>query len=139
MKNQSRNPEEWLKFAKEEESIQRRIQQQRNNSHAEPTKQPNLNQYYQQQLFNHDQLIDFHVNIRIQHHNPNQYQHRQQHINQNIIEHTKIQNQLIKVGKKEQKMDSCLICNRKNHPTSKCYYKKENGCFKCGQSNHQNT
>jgi len=56
-------PEEWLKFAKEEESIQRRLQQQHNNSYVEPTTQPNVKPYYQQQLFNHDQLIDFHVNI----------------------------------------------------------------------------
>jgi len=31
----------------------------------------------------------------------------------------------------------CWICNRQNHLTAKCFYKKNNGCYKCGQSNHQ--
>ena len=31
----------------------------------------------------------------------------------------------------------CLICNRNNHLTSECFYKKDTGCFKCGQSNHR--
>jgi hypothetical protein len=30
----------------------------------------------------------------------------------------------------------CPICKRNNHRTSDCYYKKPNGCYKCGQSDH---
>jgi hypothetical protein len=30
----------------------------------------------------------------------------------------------------------CFICKRNNHRTSDCYYKKPNGCYKCGQSDH---
>jgi hypothetical protein len=30
----------------------------------------------------------------------------------------------------------CSICKRNNHRTSDCYYKKPNGCYKCGQSDH---
>ncbi|CAF1437749.1 unnamed protein product [Rotaria sordida] len=39
--------------------------------------------------------------------------------------------------KEAQRLTPCLICNKTNHPTIKCFYKKDNGCFKCGQSNHQ--
>ena len=35
-----KKPEEWLQFAREEESIQKRIQQQRNGFYAETTNQP---------------------------------------------------------------------------------------------------
>ncbi|CAF4340099.1 unnamed protein product, partial [Rotaria sordida] len=39
--------------------------------------------------------------------------------------------------KETQQSTPCLICNKNNHTTIKCFYKKNNGCFKCGQSNHQ--
>ena len=32
--------------------------------------------------------------------------------------------------------DYCSICRRNNHLTRDCYYKKPNGCYKCGQSDH---
>ena len=54
---------------------------------------------------------------------------------QNNYQNTK-QNQLNHSEKKMQQVNPCLICNRTNHPTIKCFYKKENGCFKCGQSSH---
>ncbi|CAF5142711.1 unnamed protein product, partial [Rotaria sp. Silwood1] len=38
---------------------------------------------------------------------------------------------------KTQQLNPCLICNKTNHTTTKCFYKKNNSCFKCGQSNHQ--
>ncbi len=129
-------PEEWLKFAKEEESIQRRLQQQHNNSYVEPTTQPNVKPVLPTATVQPRPINRFprkHMNTT---YNPNRYQHRPTH----QFEHNrtyKNQNQLIKVGKKEPKVDSCLVCNRKNHPTNQCYYKKENGCFKCGQSNHR--
>ncbi|CAF4706005.1 unnamed protein product, partial [Rotaria sp. Silwood2] len=40
-------------------------------------------------------------------------------------------------GNKTQQLNPCLICNKNNHTTTKCFYKKNNGCFKCGQSIHQ--
>ena len=31
---------------------------------------------------------------------------------------------------------SCLICGRNNHRTIDCFYKEENGCFKCGEDHY---
>lgn len=31
----------------------------------------------------------------------------------------------------------CLICRRNNHRTIDCHFKKEYGCYKCGQSDHR--
>ncbi|CAF4384057.1 unnamed protein product, partial [Rotaria magnacalcarata] len=31
----------------------------------------------------------------------------------------------------------CSICQRINHRTNVCYYKKSHGCYKCGQPDHQ--
>ena len=31
----------------------------------------------------------------------------------------------------------CSICQRNNHYTRDCYYKKQYGCYKCGQSDHR--
>jgi len=31
----------------------------------------------------------------------------------------------------------CFICQRNNHRTIDCYYKKPHGCYKCGQSEHR--
>ena len=35
-----------------------------------------------------------------------------------------------------RQLKPCPICKRNNHRTSDCYYKKPNGCYKCGQSDH---
>ena len=110
-----------MNFAKEEESIQRRLHQQHNNSHAEPTAQPIFEPMLptatiQPRTFN--RFPRKHMNTT---HNPNQYQHRQAHKFEHNQTYKKLnhnqtyeQNQLIKFGKKEQKVNSCLICNRKN-------------------------
>ncbi|CAF4670770.1 unnamed protein product, partial [Rotaria magnacalcarata] len=31
----------------------------------------------------------------------------------------------------------CSICQRNNHLTIDCYYKKPFGCYQCGQSDHR--
>jgi hypothetical protein len=31
----------------------------------------------------------------------------------------------------------CSLCQRNNHRTIDCYYKKPHGCYKCGQSDHR--
>ncbi|CAF1339298.1 unnamed protein product, partial [Rotaria sp. Silwood1] len=140
-----KKPEEWLQLAKEEEYIQKRIQQQRNGlysgtnnktffEHILPTatvqptpsnfqlssRQPfTSHHYYKQQ---HQQLPSL-TNNRT-HPKQNKFTNLQQH-RENYPEN------------KIQKSNSCLICNKNNHATIKCFYKKNNGCFKCGQSNHQ--
>ncbi|CAF1466162.1 unnamed protein product [Rotaria sp. Silwood1] len=140
-----KKPEEWLQLAKEEEYIQKRIQQQRNGlysgtknktffEHILPTatvqptpsnfqlssQQPSTSRHYYKQQ--HQQLPSL-TNNRT-HSKPNKFINRQQH-RENYPEN------------KIQKSNSCLICNKNNHATIKCFYKKNNGCFKCGQSNHQ--
>lgn len=42
-----------------------------------------------------------------------------------------------KPDKNDQQKKKCLVCNRQNHSTNQCLYKKESGCYKCGQSDHQ--
>lgn len=37
----------------------------------------------------------------------------------------------------KRQVKPCLICQRHNHRTKDCYYKKPNGCYKCGQSDHR--
>ncbi|CAF4021322.1 unnamed protein product [Rotaria sp. Silwood2] len=140
-----KKPEEWLQFAREEEYIQKRIQQQSNSLYSEtknkiffesilptatiqPTssnteswsQQPFISRHYDKKQ--HQQLPSL-TNNRI-------------YPKQNNFFNLK-QNQKYYPEQKIQKPASCLICNRKNHPTIKCFYKKDNGCFKCGQSNHQ--
>ncbi|CAF1443012.1 unnamed protein product, partial [Rotaria sp. Silwood1] len=138
-------PEEWLQLAKEEEYIQKRIQQQHNGlysgtknktffEHILPTatvqptpsnfqlssQQPFTSRHYYKQ---HHQQLPSLTNNRT-HSKPNKFTNRQQH-RENYPEN------------KIQKSNPCLICNKNNHATIKCFYKKNNGCFKCGQSNHQ--
>ena len=36
-----------------------------------------------------------------------------------------------------RRFDPCLICQRTSHRTIDCHYKQPNGCFKCGQPDHQ--
>ncbi|CAF3319330.1 unnamed protein product [Rotaria sp. Silwood2] len=140
-----KKPEEWLQFAREEEYIQKRIQQQRINSYSEPknqaffepllptaTIQPklmNIQSSNQQSFTSHHyykkqyQQLPSSTNNRI-FHKQNNYSNLKQ--NQNNYPDKKI-----------QQLDQCLVCNRTNHSTIKCFFKKDNGCFKCGQSNHQ--
>jgi hypothetical protein len=133
-------PEEWLKLAKEEEYVQKRIQQQRHVSHQDAAGPPYFdsilptatvqhrpsntqppNRHAQMPYhFNAEQIHQYGSNRMLQQHHPSTRPRRQ----------TRFDN-------KAQQIYPCLICNRNNHPTIKCIYKKENGCFKCGQSDHR--
>ncbi|CAF3463875.1 unnamed protein product [Rotaria sp. Silwood2] len=140
-----KKPEEWLQVAREEEYVQKRIQQQRNGLYSEtknktffesilptatiqPTssniqsssQQPYTSRHYYKQQ--HQQLPSL-TNNRT-HPKQNKFTNPQQH-RENYPEN------------KIRKSNPCLICNKNNHATIKCFYKKNNGCFKCGQSNHQ--
>lgn len=138
-------PEDWLNVARAEEYVQKRIQQQRNKSYPEikeglffesmlpfATIQPKFSNAEPSNV----QITKPHQYHRQQNQRlpqPSNYQpvHRQNH-QQNFK-----QSRTTYPVKKLPNMDTCLICNRKNHPTSECFYKKDNGCFKCGQPNHR--
>ena len=38
---------------------------------------------------------------------------------------------------KTRQRNPCSICQRNNHRTIDCYFKKPDGCYKCGQSDHR--
>jgi hypothetical protein len=134
-------PEEWLKLARQEEHIQKIIRQRRDNFPAETTSQP-----FFEQVLPTTTIQPKPSNIRSsktytntprhmkqrQHQRPNQSESNRRG-NHQYVTHTRTN----VPDKKIQKEHPCLICNRKNHPTNKCFYKKENGCFKCGQPTHQ--
>ncbi|CAM4843655.1 unnamed protein product [Rotaria magnacalcarata] len=140
-----RRPEEWLQIAREEEYMQNRIQQQRNNFYYETKKQP----FFESTLPSAT-IQSRPLNIRSSSrqtptpHDSYPKQYRQLtpvpndriHQKQNNYERTK-HNWKMYPENKMPRSDSCLICNRKNHSTMNCFYKKDNGCFKCGQSNHR--
>lgn len=109
------SPEKWLELAREEDYIQKRIQQRQEEitqtkfETVLPT--ATINPQSAKTRYGQEQ--------RRQHVKPTNYQsHYQQR-------------------KKIRQTNKCAICNRRNHSTNQCYYKKESGCFKCGQSNHQ--
>jgi hypothetical protein len=109
------SPEKWLELAREEDHVQRRLQQRLEETTHEKfntglpmatiNTQPTKPRYEQKQYQRHGQLTN------------NRFKHQQQ--------------------KNNQPTNKCLVCNRSNHSTIKCRYKKESGCFKCGQANHR--
>lgn len=133
-------PDEWLRIAKEEEYIQKRIQQQRHASDQEANTKPYFEpilsaaavqyrpsnarpqdqQAQRQYPFNAQPRPEWKPSRRPLHHN---------------LERT--HRQPMHVGNKTQHNSACLICNRRNHATMDCMYKKQDGCFKCGQPNHR--
>jgi hypothetical protein len=138
-------PEEWLTVAREEEYIQQRIQQQRSNSYYETTNQPMFEPMLptatiQPKLLNiqssHQSTRPSYYHHNTQYQRPSSPTNNRTHQKQNYHQNNKL-SRTTYPEKKINKSNSCLICNRKNHPTMKCNYKKDNGCFKCGQSNHQ--
>ena len=139
-------PDKWLQFAREEEYIQKRIQQQqRHGFNSEPTKQPFFEPMVPTATIQHRPLnTPLSGGYALMPRNYNQKQHQQLHNfgkngtyqKQNNYQNAK-QRQYNYFEKKTQPADPCLICNRTNHSTIKCFYKKEDGCFKCGQSNHR--
>ncbi len=112
--------DEWLQIAREEEHIQSQIQRPHNDSYSTTTTtQP----YFEQTLST--------ATINKQ---PTQTQFREQQ-HRPVKHNRNTYNYQHKT--KDLKQNKCLICNRQNHLTNQCFYKKETGCFKCGQSNHQ--
>jgi hypothetical protein len=140
-----RKPDEWLQIAREEEYIQKRIQQQRNNFYLETTEQsffePAIPVAAIRPKPSSTQVPNPNI-AKSFNHNQGQRQ-RHYHVGNNRNHRKENHQQSVKPSGKNhfnnhaQQTDSCLICNRENHPTIKCFYKKENGCFKCGQSNHR--
>ena len=150
-------PEEWLQHARQEEHIQKRIQQQRNDQSIETAEQPffeSIAPVAAVQLESSNirpsnkggqARINRHPTEPSSHHNPmnnrtqrtqNQYPNNRIQRTQNQYQNNRI-NRKLSLGNNTQQTGPCLVCNRKNHPTKECFYKKENGCFKCGQSNHR--
>ena len=139
-----KTPEEWLQIAREEEYIQKRIQQKNNIPHHEPKNLP-----FFEHTLSTATIQPTSTNIHLSSQQPFTSHHyykkqQQQSTSTNGRTYSKQGNHLTfqhnrkdYTGNKTQQLNPCLICNKKNHPTIKCFYKKDNGCFKCGQSNHQ--
>ena len=134
-------PEEWLKLAREEEYVRKRIQQQRHVSHQETTTAPYFESILPTATVQHKpsntqpsnqytQAPRYYDSGRTQQQGNNRTQQQHRHPS------TRPQRQT-QFGNDAQSTRPCLICNRNNHSTMTCMYKKENGCFKCGQSDHR--
>ncbi len=131
--------EEWLILAREEEQVQRRIQQ-RHTPPRSTTNQPYFESTLpsatiQQQPSNHQpKHRTYNQNHRYT--SPpadGNYQARRTYgRNPNHTQQRPTDRRTI-----PQPSKPCLICNRTNHSTMQCFYKKNEGCFRCGQSNHQ--
>jgi hypothetical protein len=159
-------PDDWLKMAKEEESIQTRLQSQRNIHLQEEAQPPYFEQplpaatiqskstnrpswQHEQEKYKsgqhqqnrqHQQFNTGYNRTQLETNNQNQQnrQHRQFNTGYNRTQlKTNNQNQQQDVDKKSRNNNACMICNCNNHQTNQCYYKKESGCFKCGQSDHR--
>lgn len=143
--NDIKKPEEWLKYAREEEYIQKRIQQQTNKLNPETKMEPFFESILPTAAI--QPKISNIQSSQMQITKPSQYQKRQyqqlphsinyQPIQQQNHQEDIKQNRTMYPLKRPQITGTCLICNRKNHLTSECFYKKDNGCFKCGQSSHR--
>lgn len=107
--------EEWLRLAREEEYIQKRLQQ-----HSEDSARVKPEPIFPTAT----------INTRPMRPNYDKDGRRPKERNRNDRSR---QNQ----AKKDQRKGKCLVCNRQNHSTNQCRYKKESGCYKCGQSDHQ--
>jgi hypothetical protein len=135
-------PEEWLTFAREEEYIQQRIQQQRHVSPQASKNKPYFDSFLPTATVQYKPLD----NQRPGHHAHKPQHHYQskpyaggnyQAYQQQTRNPSAVQRRQITPEHATRKPNSCLICNRSNHRTMECYHKKENGCFKCGQSTHR--
>ncbi|CAF2035709.1 unnamed protein product [Rotaria magnacalcarata] len=118
-------PDEWLQYARQEEYIQKRIQQQRNNFYSETTNQPFFEPMLQtatiqSRLLNAKSLGQQPTTPH--HYYQKQHQHASK-FNNNRTNEKQIQHPTIKSSRpsyletKMHRSDSCLICNRKNHST----------------------
>lgn len=109
------SPEDWLKFAQKEDDMQKRVQQQ-----------------VEDVLQSRSELVFSTATINTQPEKP-KYS-KEQRWQKGRYQNNEPQPKQQMSG---QRNDTCLICNRQNHSTDRCYYKKEKGCFKCGQSDHR--
>ncbi|CAF1291014.1 unnamed protein product [Rotaria magnacalcarata] len=123
--------------------MQKRIQQQRNNFYSKTTNQPFFEPMVQtatiqSRLLNAKPLGQQPTTPH--HYYQKQHQHTSK-FNNNRTNEKQIQHPTIKSSRpsypetKMHRSDSCLICNRKNHSTMNCFYKKSNGCSNCSTLN----
>lgn len=130
-------PDEWLHVARQEEHIQKRLQQQHDGGHAEETQQPLFEPMLPTATINSRSFNGRPPHQRLftsYNHHKQQHQQRQP-LQNNYSKMT--QHQATPLAKQTPQAELCLICDRTNHSTMKYFYKKEKGCFKCEQSNHR--
>ena len=123
-------PEEWLIMAREEEHIQRRLQQR-----STPSRTGSHKPYFDSTLPTATIHYKTPTNLPSEQHidKPQHRYHKQPYADGN----NRTYSQRTDPRNTTQRSTSCLICNRTNHSTMKCFYKKEDGCFRCGQSTHR--
>lgn len=109
------SPDKWLTLAREEEYVQKRLQQQ-----SEDISQPKSEFTLPTATINTQQ-------------GASKYNERWSRSNGRYNNSQRRS----KPTKDVEQTKNCWICNRRNHSTSECHYKKESGCYKCGQSNHR--
>ena len=136
-----KRPEEWLRYVREEEYIQKRIEQQRNNCYYEienqPFFEPILPTATIKSSSSNIQSAGQHT-VKPYHNYQKQHQQLPRLINnqssqqQNFHQNMK-RNRTTCSEKKMHKFYPCLVCNRKNHTPTKCFYRKDNSCFECGR------
>jgi hypothetical protein len=151
-------PDNWLHLAKEEEYVQKQIQQQRNGSYSGTTTKPFFEpmmattvQRFPSSAQQSNQYVPMSYNSSRQQHRrsyqpvePRTYAGQQQYPRGQQLSQSEQNNQqtihrrsAAGPEKKQLHPKPCLICNRNNHLTSECFHKKDTGCFKCGQTSHR--
>lgn len=109
------SPDKWLELAREEDHVQKRLQQR-----SEEAKHEKFNTMLPM------------ATINLQPSKSNDEQKQYQRNGQSSNNRSKYQQQ-----KNNQPTKKCLLCNRTNHWTSQCFHKQETGCFRCGQEDHR--
>ena len=133
-----KKPEAWLQVAKEEEYVQKRIQQQINGFYPETANQVFFEPLLATATIQAKPSRNTQPRIPSQatqyqrwpEHQPTHcqaYNDREDHRPPRRTNETDWRS-------RGRPMQPCLICNRENHTTAKCLFKKENGCFKCGHT-----
>lgn len=115
-------PEQWLQFAREEEYIQKRIQQQCQQVLVEPSRVP----------FFEPMLPTATIQPK-----PSMNKNHGQYSKPQLEQKSFTNHRSFPRQGKNQANKACLICQRRNHSTNNCFYKKETGCYKCGQTTHR--
>jgi hypothetical protein len=131
-----KKPEEWLQRAKEEEYVQKRIQQQLNGFYSETMNQAFFEPLLPTAVIQSNPSRNFQQSAQYQHRQEGKQAYGQAFGSREEQRPTGRRDESSGIQRKRP-MESCLVCNRTNHPTAKCLYKKENGCFKCGHTTHR--